>query len=443
MKTSGNALHHLSEIRKHRRNTARKDHSHKRLSQIKSEQNIGALEGVLLWLAKADLYVVSISTRHSRSMLSGLGAMVVFTALLAFVTSLYTLLSTLIGPDNAYRWPIAVLLAGIYTYGIILIDREIVGATESSWKTTIVRMIFAIFIAVAVSYPAKLKFFEGRIDAEIDTIISEQNSDLLERRELIVVRAESERDTQISNIQTQIDSYSEQIQSMVDEIAVEMSQRGGCGPRCESLTAQNETLNQRLESLKSQLADMVQNSSFSSLANNELEAIDQEISSKRLVAYDILYKIEALDRITAANTSALMVSWFLLGFFLLLEMVPLALKWSIGHTEYHYYINARNNINKQKIVSIANIFIQMMQDDPEQVFNGVPREITDFIAYMLEDESVDLDHPEDMLSTYSDAMRNREQSTDIASDVDDGHAENQSSLSEDPVGNRHSNPPTI
>lgn len=377
----------LDSITSHLQNAKHRDHSHKNLAQIKREQDIGPLESLLLWLAKADLYVVSISTRHSRSILSGLGAMVIFTGLLAFSTSLYTLLSTLIGQDAPYRWPVAIFLACIYTYGIILIDREIVGATNTSWKNTLVRLVFAVFIAFAVSYPAKLKFFEARINAEIGTIINERNIKLLERMEAIRGRAEDQSSTVEQNLQANIDAVQSQIKILQSEIDAERA-RGGCGPKCSGWITKEEGLRAQLEELRQQGVRENSAPSLSQSEMAEISKIEEQLQAEKNKSIDILYRMEALDRIMSVpGSSAPYVSWFLIGFFLLLEMVPLALKWSIGHTEYHNYINARNMINNQKIVSATNVYLEMMRDNPESVFTSVPLEVTDIIAMLLEDES--------------------------------------------------------
>ena len=69
--------------------------------------------------------------------------------------------------------------------------------------------------------------------------------------------------------------------------------------------------------------------------------------------------------------------------------MPLFLKLALGKTEYHYYIEARTQINNQKIVSWTNLYLQWMQDNEgdREALERVPAEVTDIIAAAMEDES--------------------------------------------------------
>ena len=113
------------------------------------------------------------------------------------------------------------------------------------------------------------------------------------------------------------------------------------------------------------------------------------MKARRDAAYDFLYKMEALDRIgEEVGWSYRFISYFLFFFFLALEIVPLILKWTLGKTEYHYYIEARTQINNQKILSWANLYLRWMQEHEadRDALERVP-EVTDKIAEVIEDES--------------------------------------------------------
>ena len=97
--------------------------------------------------------------------------MVIFTALVAFCAALYTAKPTFVPPGAPYARPIYIGLASVYAFGILMIDREIAGAT--SMKELWIRLVFAALIATAVSYPVRLLFFEGRIASEIAQLLGE------------------------------------------------------------------------------------------------------------------------------------------------------------------------------------------------------------------------------------------------------------------------------
>lgn len=388
-----------------------RDYTHRSIEETRRALKIGRFEYWLLWLAKTDFHVLSISTYHSRARLQGLGLMVIFTSLLAFSTSFYTLLTTLIGPDSPGRWFIAGFLALVYTFGIVIIDREIVGSTTNSLLSTLVRLVFAFFIATAVSYPAKLKFFEGRINHEIEQIVKEQNAETYDRIDEIKRNADSERRASLANVQSRIDSTSSEI-AIFDKQIKEEQDRGFCGPKCDGFRIEKRKLEQKLMLEDQQLEAEQDSEALSRSMQEEISALNAKIESQP--TYDILYKTEALNRITDSDANLRLISNFLVIFFILLELVPLALKWSMGHTEYHYYIEARNNINKQKIASITNFYIEQMQRDKNNIWQ-IPLEVTDMIALALEDESRAIERRSSLTETLDSVWRKSRRS--VAADA--------------------------
>jgi hypothetical protein len=362
-----------------------RSHTHQSVDDIVRDLHIGPLERFLLWLSKTDYYVLSLSTYHSRLTLAGLGMMVVFTSLLAFSSSLYALLTTLVSPDSAWRWPVALTLASIYAFGIMLIDREIVGAV--SMKSLPFRVLFAIAIATAVSWPVKLKFFDGRIQLEINRMVDEKNAAKLERIEQLKRTGEPERQQQRQAIRNRIDSLDREIAVLDSEINREARQVE-CGPKCQGFRRQKDELMIRRQQAEAELAGLGRPEALPDGIRKEIEQLQKEIADEHAVSYDFLTKWEALDRIkNQPNSDYPVLANFLLAFFMLLEMVPLALKWSLGKTEYHYYLDARTHLNNQKIISLSNLFMQAMQRDPQVVLDLIPLEVTDIIAAHMEDEA--------------------------------------------------------
>lgn len=360
-------------------------HTHRPLSDVLRDLHIGSVERVLLWLSKTDYYVLWLSTFSARRTLGGLGMMVIFTSLLAFFSSLYALKSTLVSPDTPLQWPITLALAALYSFGIMIIDREIVGAV--SRKSLYIRFFFAIFIAIAVSYPVKLKFFEGRIQLEINRMVDEKNAAKLKRIDDLKQTGEPERRQQREVIQRQIASLDKEIGVLDREINREAN-IVECGPKCQAFRKQKEGVEQRRAKAAADLAALSRPEALPENIRKEIEGLDQEVKDEHKISYDFLTKWEALGRIKKASEYDYdIMSAFMFLFFMMLEMVPLGLKWSLGKTEYHYYLEARENINNQKIISIHNLFMQAMQRDPQAVLDLVPLEITDIIAAAIEDEA--------------------------------------------------------
>lgn len=360
-------------------------HTHRPLEEILRELQVGPLERLLLWLSKTDIYVLALSPQSNRMTLASLGMMVVFTTVLAFASGVYACQSMLIAPDSAWQWPVSLVLGLLYAFGIMIIDREIVGST--SLKSLPIRVFFAFGIATAVSYPVKLKFFEGRIEAEITKIYEERNRDKITRLEDLKLTGESERQQQRNAVKGRIASLDREISVLDDEIGREQQTR--CDVRCQAFRRQKADLLQQRSTAEKSLDDLKTRAPVPAHVQREVDALQATLDKEKRPLYDFLSKWEALGRIKAdPKIDYEILSWFVFGFFMLLELVPLALKLTLGKTEYHYYIEARSNLNKQKIIAFNNFFIEAMRRDPTSAAR-MPREITDLMAQQMEDEQLE------------------------------------------------------
>lgn len=361
-----------------------RSHNHRSVDEVMRELHVGPVERLLLWLSKTDVYVLALSSQYTRLTLASLGMMVLFTSLLAFASGLYAILSMLIDPESPARWPIALVLAGVYGFGIMIIDREIVGSM--SMKSLPIRLLFAVGIATAVSYPVKIKFFEGRVKAEVSAMVAERNADKLQRVRELEQTGEAERMEGRRQIQARIVSLDREIGLLDAEIDKEAT-NVRCGPRCQAFRAQKNEVMARRVAAEAELSALAGPSTLPADIRAEVERLRAEFEQEVKDSYDFLSKWEALGRIKrdpAVDYEVL--SWFVFGFFILLELVPLGLKWSLGKAEYNYYIETRANLNKQKIIALNNVFMELMQRDPGAVLDFAPMEITDLIAAVMEDE---------------------------------------------------------
>jgi hypothetical protein len=392
-----------------------RSHTHRSVEEAIRDLRIGPVERFLLWMSKTDYYVLQVTPFQARQTLVGLGMMVVFTSLLAFSSALYALSTTLVSPDSPARWPIAITLAAIYAYGILIIDREIVGSVSN--RSLVFRLVFAVLIATAVSWPVKLKFFEGRVQVEINRMIDERNADKLVRIDQLKGTGEQERQDLRTALQQRLGSLDSEIGVLDREISRE-AENMYCGPLCQGYRKQKaELMDQRL-AIEQQLQESSLPISLPEDVQREVNRLEAEVAEEHRISYDFLTKWEALARIKQQSGSDYEVlSGFLLAFFMLLEMVPLALKWSLGKTEYHYYLETRMNINNQKITSLHNLFMGLLQSDPHSVLDVIPLEITDIIAAHIEDEAKGPASEPDMAG-LADVLRARQAGTPPANGED-------------------------
>ena len=364
--------------------TAERSDSHDPSHEIQRRMDIRSYERLFLWLAKWDEHVMSRCPSTVRKTLKALGMMVAFTTVLAFVSALYTIKTTLIPPDFSMGWAVSIVLAAVYAYGIMAIDRVIVSASNS--RAILIRIPFAVMIALAVSYPVKLLFFEGRIASEIDQMVQEENAPVIKRIEALKADAAKRQSDRRGIILDEIASFDKEV-AVLDKQIEEEAKKIECGPKCQEYRRQKEDVLVKRARSADRLDAVSAPGYLPEDTRLEVEGLQTEIANRRAIAYDFLYKIEALDRIAEeVGTSYTYLSWFLILFFAALELVPMALKLSLGMTEYHYYIEARTALNNQKIVSITNLYLSRMQEDDQAVMD-VPIEVTDIIAHAMEDES--------------------------------------------------------
>lgn len=365
-------------------------HNHRPQADILREMRISGLERMLLWLSKTDVYVLSLSSQYTRMTLASLGMMVLFTSVLALGSGMYAIHSMLVDPDAPFRWLIIPILALVYAGGIMIIDREIVGAISTGLWQLAIRFLFAVGIAIAVSYPIKLKFFEQRINQEIVKLTEERNVDKLGRIREIETRGAPERAEARQQIQARIANVDREILALDEQIRIEGSAEfGRCGPRCQALQARRDTQMQLRTGAEAELGALVAPAALQVQAQQEVDRLRQEITSQAEGCYDFLCKWEAVGRIKKdPGINYEVLSGFVLGFFLLLELVPLGLKMTLGKTEYHFYLESRANLNNQKIIAINNVYMELLQNNPQAVLDVLPLEITDLMAAVMEDEAI-------------------------------------------------------
>lgn len=409
-------------------------HTHKPLRQILREQNIGSVERLLLWLAKTDYYILHVVPNNCRMTLSSLGMMVLFTSLLAFGSAFYTLVSMVILPESILGYLLAAALATLYAFGIMIIDREIVGATSS--KALFIRFFFAIGIALVVSWPVKVRLFEGHVQQEIVQMVTEEHEkevaelEQLKRqnREALELQVEQQSE-QRALLRSKILSIDKELVVLDEEIAKE-ADKVKCGPICLGLRNEKEELMAQRSLVENQLAELSGPISLPDAAIARVQAKEAELKQMldpevvRANRSDILSKWVALKRIKEdLGPEYDVMSYFVLIFFMLLEMVPLGLKLSLGKTEYQYYLEARTQLNNQKIIGIANYYLHRMDEQEDAVIREVPAEITDMMAWHIEDESRERRANFDTRSLRDiDAVLNRQREDDHLEDATDDQA---------------------
>jgi len=398
--------------------------THRSVDQIAHQLRLTSVERFLLWLSKTDIYAMAHCTHHTRLTLSGLGLMVLFTSMLAMLSG-YTTLNLVIDPEVELKGFFALIGASIYAYGIMIMDREIVGnpSNRAMW----LRLLFAVVIATAVSYPIKLQLLAGPIHKEIVEMAKEQNIDWEKQIEGLRTGVKDQVNDQVAAVQTSLDSVRVDIKSTQGSINQEKSDKklgAFCDPsgRCGALM---NTLALYQEKEKGFLAELMQlrsNDYMPESTKRQVGDLQKRIDKNyadAANAHDFLTYWQAQDRVMKKDQSgAKVLSWFLFAFFFALELVPVGLKHSLGTSEYHQYLEARHRLNLQKITSVTNMMLARIQNaqDMEDIL-AMPPELSDILAYLMEDGALPEDIEPHLLAIFSKSASARgQQQSGVASD---------------------------
>lgn len=369
-----------------RRGLQNEELTHRSVDVIAHQLRIGPVERILFWLSKTDLYALAYCTHHTRLTLSGLGLMVLFTSMLALLSG-YSTLSLIIDPQIELKGVIALLGASLYAFGIMIIDREIVG--NPSHKALWIRMLFALLIATAVSYPIKLKLLDGPIKAEIGAMVEERNADKLNHVEDLRNRGLEEKTAQVKTKDEQLAGLKSSMAELQEQIKSELRRENGgkCRENCERFKAQLRLMQDLEKTAIQEKEVLLRDDSLPANAQEEINRVLAEVDLQKSQAFDFLSYWQAQDRVMKKDQSgARVLSVFIFCFFLALELVPVGLKYSLGTSEYHQYLEARNRLNLQKIASVTNMMLEAMQnaESLEDILR-MPPELSDVLAYLMED----------------------------------------------------------
>jgi hypothetical protein len=236
----------------------------------------------------------------------------------------------------------------IWFFVVVTIDRFIIATfykskVESNVGSQVVsillRYVFAILIGIAVSHPVTLLWFNESISNKID-----------EQRRAAVATRRAQSLGEISQLpkgptSEQVKSKTERRDCLVNLLTLEQSgiERvtpcGGssnlkdCGIRCENIKKEVGQLNKELEALSKQSdAEIQQESKARDGIQAQTEKDVEEI--QKHFPKDYLARVDALADIQKGKPHVTVVKWFLLLFFVFVDIMPVSMKLITPMGEY-------------------------------------------------------------------------------------------------------------
>ncbi len=362
------------------------------------------LERFFLFLSRTDLHALQFCADETRSTQSSIGAMVLVTGVMAFVSSFFAIENTFFRHDYSELALFTVIaVASFYALAIILFDREVVSAIDK--RAIFIRIPFAFLIGMIISFPLEMKLMQARIDTQITNTAEQRNTENINEVNSFYTK-KNEAVTQALQLQQSLVVQSQQIESSALRQYKEECGRGYCGPRAAKLHVQLEQATQAVaaaergyDEARPRIVDAI-NRRFAP-EEKRIEGLQKEVD-RQMQAHDFLTQYEALHEIERTNPVAWRISLALQLFFVMFELFPVLIKLVLPYTEYHAYLDARRRISVNKIIGVANFADVRTQTELQReganfddIRSALSREVTDILEDVMEDRQVDYEEPDE------------------------------------------------
>ena len=298
----------------------------------------------LVFCAGSDEDILQKCPRSEQIKHAGFGALVLVPATLGFFSMTYAI-STFV--PNPYLY----ILAGLVWACIVFIfDRFIVSSfrkrqtilKDVTSATFISRIIFSAFVGVAVAHPLVLLYFRESINVNMDEFAHAKMDSIENAYKIEKNIYQLQNDTIDNNIKALSDTIHTQESVLHDEIkGVVRGDEKTTGIAGEGPTFKYDTA--YLHRLYNDLAQTkINNENKKGDNNNAMAKLDSTRAAKinRLTfSHDYLEREKALSRLTAANPIISITTWFLILFFILVDILPVTWKGLTNRGPYDEYLN--------------------------------------------------------------------------------------------------------
>lgn len=347
----------------------------------------------LILCAGSDENILQKCPRSEHIKHAGFGALVLVPATLGLFSMTYAI-STFVTSPYLY------ILAGLVWAGIVFVfDRFIISSFRKKGSvlkdvtslTFLSRLVFSAFVGIAVAHPLILLYFHESIEVNMNEVAHAKMDSIENVFQLQKKSLQIQVDTIDRNLTGLSDTIHLQEGILHDEIkgAVRGDDRttgkAGEGPTFKYDTAYLNRLYYDLAQTKK--------SNETKKAENDIALVklDSARSSKitRLTfSHDYLEREKALSRLTDGNSIIRITTWFLIIFFILVDILPVTWKGLTSKGPYDEYLNEtelkiRNDVQENIIDSETKFEIHKLNKE---------RELADHI------ESLKVEEPERQFS---------------------------------------------
>lgn len=260
-----------------------------------------------------------------------------------------------IGNENHIETDLPTVLMSLVfgiIWGLIIfnIDRFIVTSTgkgDGTEKITIdeikgaiPRIIMGMIIAITISKPIEIRMFQTEINLAVQKEQEQEKNSLIAQANKNFEAKVNDIKDKLGKLQVDIDQKKDLVFNLRKSIQAEIFEKGGCGPRCESLKDQVVILENQIKDLQN--TDEYKNS----MTDRRKYELDKQVEIKLAEA-----KGASLDglliRIQKAHEIAgFWISLFITLLFMAIELTPIFFKLMLTKSTYDYLTENRDELIK-------------------------------------------------------------------------------------------------
>ncbi len=329
----------------------------------------------LILCAGSDENILQKCPRSEHIKHAGFGALVLVPATLGLFSMTYAI-STFVTSPYLY------ILAGFVWAGIVFVfDRFIISSFRKKGSvlkdvtslTFLSRLVFSAFVGIAVAHPLILLYFHESIEVNMNEVAHAKMDSIENVYQLQKKSLQMQTDTIDRNLTGLSDTIHLQEGILHDEIKGVVrgddrtTGRAGEGPTFKYDTAYLNRLYYDLAQTK--------RANEAKKAENDIALVklDSARSSKitRLTfSHDYLEREKALSRLTNGNSIIRITTWFLIIFFILVDILPVTWKGLTSKGPYDEYLNEtelkiRNDVQENIIDSETKFEIHKLNKERE------------------------------------------------------------------------------
>ena len=293
---------------------------------------------------------------------SGIGGIVLFTAVFASLSAGYALFTVF---DNYWAAVGFGLLWGLMIFNL---DRYIVSSIKKTgtWGNqilmTLPRLLLAGFLGIIISKPLELKIFEKEVNKQLNTIIQRNKTELQKEMNGRILQQSGPFDAEKTQITTKLLNYQKSYDSASVELEKEIlgkqsgltSGKVGYGTNAKRKSELKEQRRQDLENYQKQMAPRI------TYLDTQISKVYSNIETERnkTEKFEDKYngfaaRLQALDELGKNSAIIATAAAFIMGLFITLEISPVLIKLISSVGPYDYLLEKTENdfrlYSKEKI----------------------------------------------------------------------------------------------